>query len=116
LELLEVKGGQLMQAGIAFRGQLDVHGSVPLRIRDTLHEPSGRCAVDQSHRAVGTQHKVPGRLSDRRSPRVRVTAYGEQQLMMGRSETGRLGLAVAPMQESAQARAEVEQLLEVAVG
>lgn len=83
------------------------------RIEIPTHEPAGLGSVDELHGRVMTQEQVTGEVADRRV--VTMTSDREEELVLGRRETGRLGLLLAPPQEAAKPISKVEELRVLAV-
>src|SRR5262245_36853904 len=84
-------------------------------IGPALHEPCLLRTVDQADGAVVPQLQMLRDVTDGRGLPVCVTADGEQQLVLGRSQSGRGRLLLAPMQEPSKTVAELEQLLVVGI-
>ncbi len=65
--------------------------------------------VDQTYRTVMPEEQVVGDLADGRTPWVAVTSDGQEELMLGRSETRLLRLLFAPSLELTQAGPQGQQ-------
>ena len=59
--------------------------------------------------------QVVGHLTDRGTPVVVMAPHGEQKLVLGRGQPEGLGLLLAPAQESAEPRAQGEEVLVLGV-
>ncbi len=79
-------------------------------------EPGGFGAVDEADRAVVTQEQVVGDVADRRASGVRIPAYGQHELMLGRRQPHGAGLLLAPTEEAPETGAELEQPPVVVIG
>ena len=75
----------------------------------TPHEASSLGAVDETYDAVRSQHQGTSEFGHLRALGTWVALDGQKQLVMGRRESMGTGLLLAPMQEPAQARAQLEQ-------
>jgi hypothetical protein len=64
---------------------------------------------------VVAQNEVVGYFADRRAPRVTVALDRQQQLVLGGGQSRCLRSLFAPTQETAQAGAQFQQLLEVSL-
>jgi hypothetical protein len=71
-------------------------------------EPGEHRAIDEPARAVVAQEQVSGEITDRRTQRVVVRAYGEQKLMLRWRDSRGSRLILAPMQEASKSGAELE--------
>ena len=87
-----------------------------LAVGSTPDQAGGFGPVDELDGAVVPEQEDVGDVADRRPARSRLTADGEQQLVLRRGETDRRGLFLAPVQEAAQAGPELEETLVVSVG
>ena len=115
-QLVEMRGRELVQPGLAVSGQPDPRHPAVLGVAAAFDQP-GRCRpVHQFDRAVVTQQQVTGEITDGGLLAAGVALDRDQQLMLGGGETNRAGLGLAPVQEAAQAGAERQQVLEVAAG
>jgi hypothetical protein len=88
LDLLQMQGGQRLQALSALRGQMQPDRSVVLCVALARDQSGGVGAVDQPDRRVVAEQEVVGGLADRRPARVRVAADRQQQLMLRRGQSG----------------------------
>src|SRR3954454_7613986 len=96
LEVLLAEGFELLGAA---GGEPETDDAVVLGILGALEQLGGHGAVDESDGAVMAQEQVVGDVSDGRSGRVVMTSDGQQELMLGGSEAGGVGVALAPAQE-----------------
>lgn len=87
-----------------------MHERVAGRVTMAAHKARALCAVDKTHDAVVAQHEGLRELADRRSVLGTAASYCEQKLMLGWGEAVRIGLFLAPVQEAAQAGAQVQEL------
>jgi len=78
-------------------------------------EPGGHRPIHQADDAVPLQHQVVGDVADRRRRRARVTANGEQELVLSGSQADRRRLLLAPAEETTKSVAELEQPLVVGI-
>ena len=115
-QLVEMRGREPAQPPSAVGGQPDSRHPAVLGVAPALHQPCRRRPVHQLDRAVMTQQQVTGEITDGGMLPTGVALDRYQQLMLGRSETNRTGLRLAPVQEAAQAGAEGQQVLEIALG
>ena len=98
-----------MQCFGAAGSEVQPDDPVVVAVLNPADEPGGLRSVDQPDRAVMAQEQVLGHVADRRTAPIGMTSNGEQQLMLGRRDAGRLGLLLAPAQEAAEPGAELEQ-------
>jgi hypothetical protein len=89
--------------------ELQPNDPVVVAVLKPADEPSALRPVDQADRAVMAQEQVLGHVADRRAAPIGMTSNGEQQLVLGRRDAGRLGLLLAPAQEAAEPGTELEQ-------
>ena len=107
LQLLEVGGGEGGQAPGARRCQAHVHDPVIVAVWLAADEPGPLGPVDELDHGVVAQEEVVGQITDRRT--AVVAAHGEQELVLGRGQPGRLRLLLAPAEEAAQTVTEAEE-------
>src|SRR5689334_13408768 len=86
------------------------------RVGPSVEQPQRLGPVDQSHDGVVTHQQVPRDVADRRILGSGVTTYGQQQLVLRRSESKLLCPLLAPLLKAPQLRAEPQQLLVVLIG
>jgi hypothetical protein len=67
------------------------------------NQAAGIGTVNKTDSAVVLEEQIVGYLSDGRAAGVTVSPYGQQQLMLGRSEAGGTGLALTPAFEVTEA-------------
>jgi len=91
-----VGGGEALQALLAAGGEHDPHGPGVLGVGPAQDQPGGHGPVDQLDGAVVAHQQVAGDLPDGGAARVGVPTDGQQQLVLGRGDAGRLGLLPAP--------------------
>jgi len=89
--------------------QRDPHDAPVVGIGVACHQPRGLGPVDEPDRAVVTELEVFGDVTDRRARWCPMTPDGEEQLVLCGGEADRGCLLLAPMEESAQPIAKLEQ-------
>src|SRR5207244_12795981 len=101
LEVLEVGGGEALQAAGAETGQVQTHDSVVFLVGASLDKAGVLRAVDELHGAVVTCQKMFGNVAQGGCGGL-VSSYDEQKLMLGRSDPCGHRLPAAPVQELAE--------------
>ena len=109
LVFLSLLATALGLAGGAAGSEVQPHDPVVVAVLTAADEPGGLRPVDQADGSVVAQKEVLGHVADGRSAPVGMTPDGEQQLVLGRRDAGRLGLLLAPAQEATEPGAELEQ-------
>jgi len=104
---------QLRDERVTLAGQLYPDHPGVLRIDTAADQPSHLCTVYQFHRAVMTQQQVISNVAYGRRPVTRMSFDRYQELVLNLGDPGFARLALAPMLETAQARPERQQMLEV---
>lgn len=84
-------------------------------IRSSFHQAGLLDPVDQLARAVVSQEQIVGDFTDSGSAGVLMSAHGQEQLVLRRSQPGLSGLGFAPPHETAQPGAQGQQALIVGV-
>lgn len=113
-ELLEVSCGEPFHAPRTLGGQFQPDDPLIGDVCDALDQSAVDRSVDELDHAVMAQQEVVSGFADRRCPAV--ASDGEEQLVLGGSEAGRLRLLPAPPLEAPQAIAEVEEPAVVVIG
>lgn len=116
LELVEVGGGQAVQAFLAIGGEPDAGKAPVVVVAPSLHQLGRLGAVNQLDGAVMTQQQIAGEIPDGRALRSWVALDRQQQLVLGRCQADLARLGLAPVQEPAQAGPECQQVLVVVLG
>jgi hypothetical protein len=98
-ELFEVERGQHLQSLGAHFGQLQPDDPMVVVVPGPADQTCRVGAVDEADGTVVLEEQVVGHLADGRAPGVPVPAYRQQELMLGRRQTGGTGLAFAPALE-----------------
>jgi hypothetical protein len=69
---------------------------VVLSVAVTGNQASRIGPVHQSHRTVVAQQQVVGHLANRGSPRIFMTPYGQEELVLSRGQPSSVRLLLAP--------------------
>ena len=96
-ELVEVSGGQPVQALLAVGTEPDTGEAAADVIAPSLHEPGRLGVVDQLDRAVVAQQQVAGEVADGRALAAAAALDRQHQLMLGRCQAGVARLCLAPV-------------------
>lgn len=105
-----MRRGELLQDTSAGRCERQAHDPAVVSIDRTHHVPAALGPIDELDHAVVLQQQVVGQFGHRRRGIAVVPADGQQQLMLLRSESGSVGLLVAPVQEAPHRRAKPQQV------
>lgn len=116
LELVEVRGGQAVQAFLAIGCEPDAGETPVVVITPSLYQLCRLGAVHQLDGAVMTQQQIAGEIPDGRALRCWMALDRQQQLVLGRCQAYLTRLSLAPVQEPAQAGPEGQQVLVVLLG
>ncbi len=116
VELFEVTLAQLVEAPAAQRGQAQPDDPLVAPIGSTADQPGGFGSVDELDGAVVLEQEYLGDVSNGRPAPVLPAPNREQELVLRRGEPDRRGLFFAPVQEAAEAGAELEEPPVVNVG
>ena len=101
LEFRQVGGGEALQQAGAETGQVQTHDSVVFLVGASLDKARPLSAVDELHGAVVARQKMLGNVAHGGRARL-MTSYGEQKLVLRRSDSCGHRLPVAPIQELAE--------------
>src|SRR5947209_5484995 len=108
-ELLEMGGGDGFDAPGALGRQGETDQAVVGVVALALHQAEGGGPLDQPDGAVVTDEEVAGHVGDGGPLRPRMTADGDEQLVLGGAQPHLGGLLLAPGQEAPQCDAERQQ-------
>ena len=103
MQLLHVGSRERLEALLALGRQLEPHDPLVLGVAAAGDQARLLGPVDQADGAVVAEQEVVGHLADRGPAPVRVAPNGQEELVLGRGQSGRLRLLLAPAQEAAQA-------------
>ena len=109
LELLQVAAAEVRESATSRCGQPQPDVTVVRRIRDPPEQARGARPVDQLDRAVVFLDQIRSHIFDRWTSWIGVPSDGEHQLMLSRSDPLGFGRFLAPPQESAQSRPQLEE-------
>lgn len=109
IELFEMESRERFEAGGAVVGEAQPDHAVIGLAAGSLHEAGRLGTVDQADGAVVAQEQVVGDLTHGGAFGVVVAPDGQQQLVLGGSQPGDLGLMGAPAFEVAEPGAQGEQ-------
>ena len=98
LEFLEVGCGEALQEAGAETGQVQAHDSVVFLVCASLDKAGPLRAVDELHGAVVTCQEMVSNVAHGGCAGL-MTSYGQQKLMLGRSDSCGHSLPAAPVQE-----------------
>ena len=115
LQLLEVLRREGLESLVAVRGQPQSYQAVIVGVPDPFHEARRVRPVDEADGAVMPEKEVVRYLADRRSARIAVAAYRQEELVLRGREAGLLRLLLAPAHEATQARPQRQQVLVVGI-
>jgi hypothetical protein len=107
--------GQSVDTGLSLPGQFDPYQPAIAAVPHPNDQAGRRSPVDQTDDAVVLTDQVIGDFADCGAPIVGVSAYREQQLMLGRRQPGIAGLLLAPLLESPQSGSERQKVAVLAV-
>ena len=99
------------QAGLAVGGEPDSRDAAVPGIGLALDQPGGHRPVHELDSAVVTQQQIAGQIGDGRILAARVALDRDHELVLGGGKADRPGLAMTPVQETAEAGAERQQVL-----
>jgi hypothetical protein len=114
-ELFEVLSRELLETAGTEGREGEPNQPLVVGVGDSCEQAGVLGAVDEADDAVASQKQMLGDVSDRGPQLARVAAHGEQKLMLRGREPDTRGLLFAPMQESPQSVAELEELSVVRV-
>ena len=75
-----------------------------LVVSGATDEPCRFGAVNEADGTVVAKEEIVSHFTDRRPPRIAMSAYGQEELMLGGREARSLGLLLAPTFEMAHGR------------
>ena len=115
-EFLEVVSAESTEAPVAECCQAQSYDAVVVAVGSAPYEVGRFGSVNETDRAVMTQHQHFSDVTDGRAPPILVSTDREHQLMLSGGQTSREGLFLTPVQETAETDAELEQAFVVTVG
>jgi hypothetical protein len=95
-ELFEVKRGKDLEPFGALLGEMQSDDPVIVFVASPAHETCRVRPINEADRAVVQEQKIVGDLSDGRTTVVAMSTNGQEELVLGRGETGCPRLVLTP--------------------
>lgn len=107
--------GDLTEAAGASVRESDAHDAVVVAVRAATHQAGGFGPIDQLDDTVMTQDQLGREITHGRITRLGTAPHGEEELVLGRGDSGVGGTLLGPVEIAAEAGAEGEETLVVLV-